>query len=110
MRHRTIGHGRRGLRCAMPDMLEAGVVLQTSVLLLLLLLHHLLVVIRCPSCVASLVFSALVILVVVAALVGEILRSLVFVRGAILCRYQCPSGRMRDAMRNLRIETWRLSR
>ena len=85
--------------------------LQTGVLLLLLLLlHHLLVMIRCRSCVASLVFSALVILVVVAALVGEILRSLVFVRGAILYTRQCPSGYMGDAMRNLRIEIWRLSR
>lgn len=81
-------------------------VLQASVLLLLLLLlHHLLVVIRCTSRFASLVFSALVVLIVV-ALVGEVLWSLVFVRGAILCTCQYPSGYVRDVMRNLRIGTW----
>lgn len=79
-------------------------VLQASVLLLLLL-HYLLVVIRCASCVASLVFSALVVLIVV-TLVGEVLWSLVFVRGAILYTCQYPSGYVWDGMRNLRIGTW----
>jgi hypothetical protein len=74
------------LWCAVSDMLETRVVLQTwLMLLLLLLLHHLLVVIRCASRVSSVLVAALVVLIVVAtALVREVLRPLMFVRTAIL--------------------------
>jgi hypothetical protein len=64
------------------DMLETRVVLQTW---LVLLLHHLLVVVRCASRVSTVLVAALVVLIVVAtALVRKVLRSLVFVRTAIL--------------------------
>ena len=68
----------------MSDVLQARVMLETGVLLLL---HHLLVVIHagCTSRVSCVILSALVILIVVASLVGEILRALVFVRCTILC-------------------------
>jgi hypothetical protein len=76
------------LWCAVSDMLETRVVLQTwlmLLLLLLLLLHHLLVVIRCASRVSSVLVAALVVLIVVAtALVREVLRPFMFVRTAIL--------------------------
>jgi hypothetical protein len=51
-----------------------------------LLLHHLhLVVIRCASRVSCVLVAALIVLIVVATtLVREVLRSLVFVRTAIL--------------------------
>jgi hypothetical protein len=52
---------------------------------MLLLLHHLLVMVWCSSRVSCILFSALVVLIVVASLVSEVLRSLVLVRGAILC-------------------------
>ena len=52
--------------------------------MLLLLLHHL-VVIRCASRVSRVLVAALIVLVVLAtALVRKVLRSLVFVRTAIL--------------------------
>jgi hypothetical protein len=87
--HWTVGHGRRALWCAVSDMLETRVVLQTwlvlLLVLLLLLLHHLLVVVRCASRVSTVLVAALVVLIVVAtALVRKVLRSLVFVRTAIL--------------------------
>lgn len=88
MWHSTVRHRRRALRCAMSDMLQARVVLEAGVLLLL---HHL-VMVWCASRVSRILFSALVILVVVASLVSEVLRALVFVRGAILWRCQCPVG------------------
>jgi len=54
-------------------------------LLLLLLLHHLVVMIRCASRVPRVLVAALIVLVLVATtLVREVLRSLVFVRTAIL--------------------------
>ena len=67
----------------MSDMLQTWVMLKTGVLLLL---HHLLVVIhaRCTSRVSCILFSALVVLIIVASLVGKVLRALVFVCGAIL--------------------------
>jgi hypothetical protein len=52
---------------------------------MLLLLRHLLVVIRCAPRVSTVLVAALIVLIVVAAaLVREVLRSLVFVRTAIL--------------------------
>ena len=69
----------------MPDVLQTWVMLKTG---MLLLLHHLLVVIHtgCPSRVSCILLSALVVLIVVASLVGKVLRALVFVCGAILHR------------------------
>lgn len=68
----------------MSDVLQARVVLEAGVLLLLL--HHLVVVYTgCASRVSCIFLSALVVLIVVASLVGEVLRALVFVCGAILC-------------------------
>jgi hypothetical protein len=50
-----------------------------------LLLHHLVVMIRCASRVSRILVAALIVLVLVATtLVREVLRSLVFVRTAIL--------------------------
>ena len=69
----------------MSDVLKARVMLETGVLLLL---HHLLVVIHagCTSRVSCILLSALVVLIVVASLVGKVLRALVFVRGAIILK------------------------
>jgi hypothetical protein len=71
----------------MSDVLQARMVLKTGVLLLL---HNLLVVIHtgCTSRVSCILLSALVVLVIVASLVGKVLRALVFVCGAILFRRQ----------------------
>ena len=72
----------------MPHVLQTRVMLKTGVLLLLL--HHLLVVIhtRCTSRVSCILFSALIILIILASLVGKVLRALVFVCGAVLYRRQ----------------------
>ena len=72
----------------MSDVPQAWVVLETGVLLLL---HHLLMVdqARCTSRVSCILLSALVVLIIVASLVGKVLRALVFVCGTILCRCQC---------------------
>jgi hypothetical protein len=71
----------------MPDVLQTWVMLKTG---MLLLLHHLLVVIHtgCPSRVSCILLSTLVIIIIVASLVGEVLRALVLVCGAILYRRQ----------------------
>ena len=78
----------------MPHVLQTRVMLKTGVLLLLL--HHLLVVIhtRCTSRVSCILFSALIILIILASLVGKVLRALVFVCGTILYRCQCPVGKL----------------
>lgn len=67
----------------MPDVLQARVMLKTGVLLLL---HHLLVVIHagCTSRVSCILLSTLVIIIIVASLVGKVLRALVLVCGAII--------------------------
>lgn len=72
---------------------------------MLLLLHHLLMVIHtgCSSRVSCILISALVVLIVVASLVGEVLRALVFVRGAILCQSQCLFSNVRDYTRHSHI-------
>ena len=88
----------------MSDVLKARVMLKTGVLLLLL--YHLLVVIRtgCTSRVSCILLSALVVLIVVASLVGKVLRALVFVRGAILCQSQHLFGNLQDCTRHSHIE------
>ena len=103
MWHRTVGHRRRALRCAMPDVLQARVMLETGVLLLL---HHLLVMIHtgCTSRVSYILLSTLVVLIIVASLVGKVLRSLVLVCGAILYRRQYSFRNLPDYTRHLNIE------
>ena len=93
----------------MSDVLKARVMLETGVLLLL---HHLLVVIHagCTSRVSCILISALIILIVVASLVGEVLRALVFVRGAILCQSQCLISNVQVYTRRSHIETLLSSR
>ena len=91
------------MRCAMSYVLKARGMLKTGVLLLLL--HHLLVVIHtgCSSRVSCILLSALVVLIVVASLVGKVLRALVFVRGAILCQSQHLFGNSQDRTRHSHI-------
>jgi hypothetical protein len=95
----------------MSDMLQTWVMLKTGVLLLLLL-HHLLVVIHtgCTSRVSCILLSALVVLIIVASLVGEILRAFVFVCGAILFRRQHSSVNIQDHTRHSHIGTLLSSR
>jgi hypothetical protein len=80
---------------------------------MLLLLHHLLVVIRCAPRVSTVLVAALIVLIVVAAaLVREVLRSLVFVRTAILSSVStCSRARVSVHLRdNSHIEISRWSR
>ena len=88
----------------MPHVLKTRVMLKTGVLLLLL--HHLLVVIhtRCTSRVSCILFSALIILIILASLVGKVLRALVFVRGAILFQSQHLLSNLQDYTRHSHIE------
>lgn len=87
----------------MPDVLQAWVMLKASVLLLL---HHLLVVVHtgCTSRVSCILFSALVVLIIVASLVGKVLRALVFVCGAILHRRQHSFINVQEHARHSHIE------
>ena len=87
----------------MSDVLKARVMLETGVLLLL---HHLLVVIHagCTSRVSCILLSALVVLIIVAALVGKVLRALVFVCGAILFRRQHSFVNVQHYTRHSHIE------
>ena len=88
----------------MSDVLKARVMLKTGVLLLLL--HHLLVVIHagCTSRVSCILLSALIVLIIVAPLVGKVLRALVFVRGAILFQSQHLLSNLQDYTRHSHIE------
>ena len=87
----------------MPDVLQARVMLKTGVLLLL---HHLLVVIHagCTSRVSCILLSTLVIIIIVASLVGKVLRALVLVCGAILYRHQHLFIDVQEHARHSRIE------
>lgn len=93
----------------MSDVLKARVMLETGVLLLL---HHLLVVIHagCTSRVSCILLSALIVLIIVAPLVGKVLRALVFVRGAILFQSQHLLSNLQDYTRHSHIETLLSSR
>jgi hypothetical protein len=87
----------------MPNVLQARVMLKTGVLLLL---HHLLVVVNtgCTSRVSCILLSALIVLVIVASLVGKVLRALVFMCGAILFRRQHSFVNIHDYTRHSHIE------
>ena len=94
----------------MSDVLESGVVLQTG---MLLLLHHLLMVVRCASRVPTIVLPTFIILIIVAALVRKVLRTLVFVRAAILLERQhilSPYHITDPPVQHVHIETSRPSR
>ena len=86
----------------MPDVLQARVMLKTGGLLLL---HHLLVVIHagCTSRVSCILLSTLVIIIIVASLVGKVLRALVLVCGAILYRRQHSLINLQDHARHSHI-------
>lgn len=72
----------------------------------LLLLHHLLVVIHagCTSRVSCILISTLVVFIIIASLVGKVLRALVFVRGAILCQSQHLFSNLQEYTRHSHIE------